>query len=90
MSKSTILPLATSHLTVVHFNAQTREHIEAYVMLTQRGRQHPTLRFVLENPFIDVRSMMHDHIGRAYVALLDEATAVNTVARGKPTLSVVT
>ena len=53
----------------VTFDPSNHNHMRAYLMLTQ-GRQHPTLRFVVEHPFTDVYSMMHAKIGRAWAAML--------------------
>lgn len=44
--------------------------MEAYLMLTRpdgNRKQHPTLRFQLEQPYLDVVSMMHGKIAHAYV-----------------------
>lgn len=60
------LTAATSHLTFVDFDPKNPEHIAAYIALTEHGRQHPTLRFRLAKPYLDVRSMMHRKIGEAY------------------------
>lgn len=68
--QSTILPRAAIGLRAETFDPQNPEHVEAFVMITQQGRQHPTLRFTLEHPFLDVRSMMYDKIGRAYVQMI--------------------
>lgn len=67
MKPSTILPQVTVRLRTETFDPKNAEHIKAFVMLTQQGKQHPQLRFVLEHPYLDVRSMMYDKIGRAYV-----------------------
>lgn len=56
-----------AHLQIEQFDPHNERHIEAFVMLTQKGRQHPSLRFVLEHPYLDVRSMMYDKVARAYV-----------------------
>lgn len=67
MGQSTVLPRATIGLRAATFDPANPEHIEAFVMLTQQGRQHPTLRFTLEHPYLDVRAMMYEKVGRAYV-----------------------
>lgn len=60
----------------VYFDANNHEHIKAFEMqcLGEVGingknlrRTHPTLRFVLESPFLDMQTMMLHKIGRAYV-----------------------
>jgi hypothetical protein len=43
---------------IVMFDPSDSEHREAYRMLAQDGRQHPTLRFVLEYPFQDILTYM--------------------------------
>lgn len=53
----------------VVFDPTNPEHMGAYLMLTNnfsRG-QHPTLRFHLEYPYLNVVAMMQDKIARAYV-----------------------
>lgn len=49
------------------FDPTNPNHIEAYRMLVYEGRQHPTLRFTLEHPYLDVRAMMTDKIVRMYL-----------------------
>lgn len=55
----------------VPFDATNPEHIQAYLMMTDKtsARQHPTLRFILEDPFFDMITMMHAKIAHAYVAM---------------------
>lgn len=43
---------------VVMFDPSEPEHREAYRTLAEEGRQHPTLRFVLEYPFQDILAYM--------------------------------
>jgi hypothetical protein len=50
------------------FDPNNREHVTAYLCLIKHGRQHPNLRFEVEYPFLDVRSMMHAKISEAYIA----------------------
>lgn len=64
---STVLQNAHSSLRTVSFDAKNKEHIKAFVTLHYRGRQHPTLRFHLEQPYLDVRSMMIDKLIRKSV-----------------------
>lgn len=54
---------------LTRFDPQNPEHMTAYLMLTnnQSRGQHPTLRFVLEHPYLNVVAMMQDKIARAYV-----------------------
>lgn len=66
MKSSNILPRAAVRLRTETFDPKNAEHVGAFVMLTQQGKQHPDLRFVLEHPYLDVRAMMYDKIGRAY------------------------
>ena len=59
----------------VEFDATNPEHIEAFRMLClgdlkKTGilcAQHPNLRFRVEYPFQDVRTMMFHKVGAAYV-----------------------
>lgn len=64
-----------AHLRIEQFDPHNKQHIEAFVMLTQQGRQHPSLRFTLEHPYLDVRSMMYDKVARAYVTQFNEQVA---------------
>jgi hypothetical protein len=43
---------------LVNFNPNYSEHRKAYVMLEYTGKQHPHLRFLLEENFEDVLTMM--------------------------------
>lgn len=58
-------------LTAVDFDPKNPEHVAAFIALTVHGRQHPTLRFRLAKPFLDIRSMMHHRIGEAYASQLN-------------------
>ena len=42
----------------VEFDLTNKEHQRAFAYLTQFNRQHPTLRFILEEPYVDIRSML--------------------------------
>lgn len=42
----------------VTFNPHDSEHRVAYLMLMYESRQHPNLRFVLEQPFTSLLNMM--------------------------------
>lgn len=62
----------------VYFDPYNREHINAFEMqcigeARDDGkvyfRTHPTLRFVLESPFVDIRTMMLYKVGQAYINL---------------------
>lgn len=58
----------------VKFNVNDPEHIKAFQMLclgeNNTIRQHPELRFILEENFTDVRSMLFHHVGHAYVSTM--------------------
>jgi len=63
----------------VDFDVTNPEHLEAFRMLSlgsidEKGNihtsQHPTLRFHLEGPFVDIPSMMNYRIGQAYLKLV--------------------
>lgn len=64
----------------VTFDVHNLEHLKAFEMLcigvdTPAGfqmRQHPTLRFELEDGFLDVRSMMFSKIGKAWLTHADQ------------------
>jgi len=50
------------------FDAHNEEHLQAYLCLSLHGRQHPTLRFYLEEPYQSVPSLMNARIAEAYTA----------------------
>lgn len=72
---------AIAHLQIVDFDPKVPAHVEAFVWLTQKGRQHPTMRFHLEQPYLDVITMMYDKIGREYAAKVLDAAAKKTSRR---------
>lgn len=49
------------------FDAHNPAHIAAYQCLKHYGRQHPTLRFYLEEPYVSVPHMMEARIAEAYL-----------------------
>ena len=59
----------------VEFDVNNAEHLKAFRMLCLGDdrptgphlRQHPTLRFELDDGFLDVRSMMFHKIGSAWL-----------------------
>lgn len=74
MSDCTVL--SSNIRTAVTFDATNPEHVEAFRMMCLGEvdalgnvtiRQHPTLRFRLEFPHVDVRSMMLTKIAQQYV-----------------------
>lgn len=66
---------ATAHLEVVNFDASNPEHIAAFKSLAKDGRQHPTLRFKLESPYLDVRSMMTSKVLDVFFQQHDQCNA---------------
>jgi len=59
----------------VDFDPQNPDHLKAFKMLclgeagpTSNIKQHPTLRFNLDNPFDNVRTMMTHKVAEAYLA----------------------
>jgi hypothetical protein len=66
--KSQILPKIFVGLERATFDPLNDEHLEAFEMLVYSGRQHQTLRFTLELPYLDVRSMMYDKVARLFLA----------------------
>lgn len=55
------------------FDAHNPDHVAAYICLKQYGRQHPTLRFFLEDPFTSIPHLMESRISDAYVASIKGA-----------------
>lgn len=64
---------------IVDFNPKNRDHLEAFRLLclgevredgTINIKQHPTMRFHLETPFTDIRSLMFHKVGEAHIKLL--------------------
>ena len=53
------------------FDPRNQEHIKAYVSLQKYRKQHPTLRFYQEKPFLDIPSMMASKIADMF----DEQTS---------------
>lgn len=53
------------------FNAKNMHHLAAYVCLRDLGRQHPTMRFVLEEPHISIPVMMEAKIADEYIKQFD-------------------
>lgn len=59
---SQVLNTFEKNITYIPFDVDNEEHLIAYVMLNYHGRQHPTLRFQLEEPFTNVVHMMQTKI----------------------------
>lgn len=61
--------LLNAHIpTAVAFDATNSEHKVAYWMIKEKRRQHPTLRFILEEPFKNVPEMMTAKMAAANIA----------------------
>ena len=61
--------------THVDFDPKNPDHLQAFRMLclgesgpTSTIRQHPSLRFNLDNPYDNVRTMMTHKVAEAYLA----------------------
>jgi hypothetical protein len=50
--------MAIQHTPKAVFDPTKKDHMVAFTCMVSLGRQHPTLRFKLEAPHTDVRSMM--------------------------------
>lgn len=70
------LQRATAHLQHTYFDVNNPEHVKAFHMLQFGGRQHPNLRFHVEHPHLDVRTMMMEKVCRAYAEKMLEPTEV--------------
>ncbi len=55
-------------LNIQTFNANNPDHLKAYVYMRDFGRQHPTLRFFLEEPHVSIPTMMDSKIADAWLA----------------------
>lgn len=64
----------------VKFDPTNVEHLEAVRMLCTAPtlRQHPTLRFELEQPFTDVRSMLFHKVIEKHLETLTSANGTIT------------
>lgn len=70
----------------VRFDPKDVQHVKiARTFLTQ-GRQDPVIRFELEHPYLDVRSMILNRIADVYIAdfLVDEVKPVVKRVRKSP------
>lgn len=65
MSKQ--LKAFNSQFTRVKFDPRNKEHLQAYNRLVNGLPQHPTLRFHLEDPFLDVVHMMERKIATEFL-----------------------
>jgi hypothetical protein len=78
--------LSKAQRTTVQFDPNNVEHMEAFRLLclgepSHQGvhiKQHPTLRFALENSFPDVRSMMFHKVGEYHRTQLLKRKAKRT------------
>lgn len=61
-----VLKRVAAPLKEVAFDPTNRDHMVAYLAIAKLGRQHPTLRFTLDYPFLSVRSMMETKIALAF------------------------
>jgi hypothetical protein len=63
----------------VIFDPTNQEHVLAFAALTQKNRQHPTLRFILELPYMDIRTMMHAKVGEEFAKRMGVLDHVDTL-----------
>ena len=54
-------------LETVVFDPSDPTHMSAYRMLIKEGKQHHTIRFKLEHPFFNIRSMLMSKVSDAYL-----------------------
>lgn len=67
--------LAAAQKQYVDFDATNVEHIEAFRTLClnpAHSKQHPVLRFNIESPYEDIRSMMFQRVAEQYVKVAKE------------------
>lgn len=62
-----VLNSFSKHFVYEKFNASNPEHVKAYVCLKKFGRQHPTLRFYIEDPFLTVPHLMESRIADRFL-----------------------
>lgn len=77
IKQAAALQVAMKKINYVEFDPTNREHVKAFAQFEYCGQQHPTLRFVLKAPFLDVRTMIRSMIAEQYVRnimLIDPAT----------------
>lgn len=61
----------------VDFDPNNPEHLRAFKMLclgdspTAPIRQHESLRFTLESPYVDIRTMMIHKVSEAHIRLIN-------------------
>jgi hypothetical protein len=74
-----------------HFDPNNKEHLEAYRMVEQEGRQHPSLRFFLNDRFFsDVPTMMAKCIAKSVTSkILEEERAAKEPEKGSRILRLV-
>lgn len=51
-----------------HFNPKNKDHLRAYKSLRFDGKQLPEYRFFIEDPYVDVVSMMQAKICDTYIS----------------------
>jgi hypothetical protein len=56
------------------FDASNVEHIKAYAYMQNHGRQHPTIRFSLEDGHLSVPIMMAERLAAAYLTSFGDLT----------------
>jgi hypothetical protein len=62
-----ILNTFTRRFVYEKFDATNPSHLTAYICLKNHGRQHPTLRFYLEDPFLSVPHMMESRVADLFL-----------------------
>lgn len=71
--------LAAAQKQYVDFDATNPEHIEAFKLLCldpSHSKQHAVLRFNIEMPFEDVRSMMFQRVSEQFMKLVSKKAPV--------------
>lgn len=76
--QSPVLARASAHLCQADFDPANVEHMKAFDLLVNHGRQHPTLRFRLEQPYLDIRSMMQAAVCKAYITMFTSAASTRS------------
>jgi len=74
-----VLNTFSKSITYQVFDPNNREHMVAFTCLVFNGRQHPTLRFQLELPHLDIMSMMLKKVAQVHIDQ-DPGLAVEAVA----------
>lgn len=62
----------TTYQNRVDFDPKNSEHVKAFELIVFQNKQHETIRFKCDPPFVDLRTMLLHKVGQEFLSLVNQ------------------